>query len=63
MSVLCILSTVFELLFHKILTVAVPIEQKGILQLELQVFVDRFHQVLCAQSVHNGEAMVRRGRP
>lgn len=55
--------TVLKLLFNKILTVAVPVEQEGILQLELQVFVDRLHQVLCAQSVHDGEAMARRGRP
>lgn len=63
MSVLCMIATVLELPFYKILTVAVPVEQEGILQLELQVFVDRLHQVLCAQSVHDGEAMVRRGRP
>lgn len=43
----------------KILTVAVPIKQEGILQLELQIFVYRLHQVLSAESVHNSEAMVR----
>lgn len=57
------ISAVSELLFYKILTVAVPVKQEGILQLELQVFVDRLHQVLCAQTIHDGEAMVRRGRP
>lgn len=63
MSALCMVSTALELLFYKILTVAVPIEQEWILQLELQVFVNWLHQVLCAQSVHDGEAMARRGRP
>lgn len=61
--VLCMISAILVLLFYKILTVAVPVEQEGILQLKLQVFVDRLHQVLCAQSVHDGEAMVRGGRP
>ena len=60
---LCILSTILVLLFYELLTVAVPVEQEGILQLELQVFVDRLYQVLCAKSVHDGEAMVRGGRP
>lgn len=59
----CTVYNICCFLFYKILTVAVPIEQEGILQLELQIFVDRLHQVLCAESVHNSEAMARRGRP
>lgn len=61
--VLCTLHAVVEILFYKLLTVAVPIEQERILQLELQIFVYWLHQVLCTESVHNSEAMVRRGRP
>ena len=45
------------------LTVGVPVEQEGVLQLELQVLVDRLHQVLCAQTVHDGEAVARQSRP
>lgn len=47
----------------KTLTVAISVEQEWILQLKLQVFIYWLHKVLCTQSIHDGEAMMRRGRP
>lgn len=45
------------------LTPGVPVEEERVLQLEVQVLGDGLRPVLHAQPVHDGEAVLWRGRP
>lgn len=52
-----------SLSFSRALTAGVPVEQEGVLQLEVQVLGDWLSQVLHAEPVHDGEAMSGGGQP
>lgn len=45
---------------QSVLTACITVQQKRVLELEVQVFGDWLCQVLHAESVHNGETMSRR---
>lgn len=45
------------------LTAGIPVQEERILKLELQIFINRLHQVLCAQTIHDRETVMRRRRP
>ena len=52
-----------EGIFSQALTAGIPVEQEGVLQLEVQVLGDGLGEVLHAQAVHDGEAVSGRGQP